>query len=67
MFGDCTGGASGAANCGQLSAPTGTGLGDRGTSQTNRAPYGPGQSPIQGGPPFIGPTGRPLNLPEEGR
>lgn len=62
----CTGtGAS--ANCGAATAPTGTGMGDRGTSQGTRVPYGPGQSPVQGGPPFTSPTGRPLDLPEEGR
>jgi hypothetical protein len=55
------------ADCGTAAAPTGTGLGDRGTAQGERAPYGPAQSPVQGGPPFTGPTGRPLALPEEGR
>ena len=53
--------------CGTAGAPTGTGLGDRGTGAGDRRPYGPEQSPVQGGPPFTGPTGRPLDLPREGR
>lgn len=53
--------------CPTAGAPTGTGLGDRGLGGTSRRPYGPADSPVQGGPPFTGPTGRPLDLPEEGR
>lgn len=53
--------------CPTAGAPTGTGLGDRGTGMTTRRPYGPADSPVKGGPPFTGPTGRPLDLPEEGR
>lgn len=49
--------------CPTASAPTGTGLGDRGTESGQ--PYGPADSPVQGGPPFTGPTGRPLDLPRE--
>lgn len=49
-------------------APTGTGLGDRGVGGRDRRPYGPAQSPVQGGPPFdSGPTGQPLDLPREGQ
>lgn len=53
--------------CPTAGAPTGTGLGDRGTMGGGDRPYGPQQSPVQGGPPFTGPTGRPLDLPQEGR
>ncbi|MGE5475329.1 MAG: hypothetical protein ACM3Q1_01635 [Bacteroidales bacterium] len=53
--------------CPTASAPTGTGLGDRGTGGSDPRPYGPEQSPVKGGPPFTGPTGLPLNLPREGR
>lgn len=53
--------------CPTAGAPTGTGLGDRGLGGNEIRPYGPDQSPVQGGPPFTGPTGRPLDLPREGR
>ncbi|MGE5514355.1 MAG: hypothetical protein ACM31D_00880 [Bacteroidota bacterium] len=53
--------------CPTAGAPTGTGLGDRGLGGGDPRPYGPAQSPVQGGPPFTGPTGRPLDLPREGR
>lgn len=53
--------------CPTAGAPTGTGLGDRGLGGSDQRPYGPAQSPVQGGPPFTGPTGLPLDLPREGR
>lgn len=53
--------------CPTAGAPTGTGLGDRGTGGSDPRPYGPEQSPVKGGPPFTGPTGLPLDLPREGR
>lgn len=54
------------ADCTGNSEPTGN-LGDRGLSATGRQPpYDASQSPVPGGPSFESPTGRPLNLPQEG-
>lgn len=53
--------------CAGASDPTGTGWGDRGTAHGPKDRYGPEDSPVKGGPSFEGPTGRPLNLPNEGR
>lgn len=54
-------------SCAGSGDPTGTGLGDRGTGRGPKDRYGPEDSPVKGGPSFEGPTGRPLNLPNEGR
>jgi hypothetical protein len=54
-------------SCAGAGDPTGTGLGDRGTGRGPKDRYGPEDSPVKGGPSFSGPTGRPLDLPQEGR
>lgn len=62
-----SGGSSGSART--ESAPAGTMRTgpDRGLDGSGPRAYGPAQSPVQGGPPFTGPTGMPLDLPREER
>lgn len=53
--------------CDDIGEPTGTGFGDRGIKRGARDPHDLGDSPVRGGPPIEGPTGRPLDLPAPGR